>query len=54
MVEAAVSVVLFTPCPAENTVDPVGINGSSTCRTEKKFWNHTAAHGKRLRHFNPP
>lgn len=49
MVQAAISVVLFTPCPAENTPDPVEINGRSTCRTEKRLWNHNAADGKCLR-----
>lgn len=53
MVQAAISVVLFTPCPAENTLDPVEINGRSTCRAEKRLWNHNAADGKCLHHFNP-
>lgn len=42
MVQAAISVVLLKPYPAENTLDHVEINGSSTCRTEKGFWHHTA------------
>lgn len=37
MVQAAMSVVLVKSCPAENTLDPVDIKGSSTCRTEKRF-----------------
>lgn len=50
MVQAAVSVVLVKPCPAESTLDPVDINGSSTCRTE--FWHQTAVDGKCLHHFS--
>lgn len=52
MVEAALSVILVQPRPAENTLDPVDINGSSTCRTERRFWHWTSADGKRLRHFS--
>lgn len=37
MVQAAISVVLLKPRPAENTLDPVEINESSTCRTEYGF-----------------
>lgn len=53
MLEAALSVVLLKLCPAENTLDPFEINGSSTCRTEKGFWHHTATDGKCLHHFSP-
>lgn len=53
MVQAGISAVLLKPRPAENTLDHVEINASSTRRTEKRFWNHTAADGKCLHHFNP-
>lgn len=53
MVQVAVSVVLGKSRPAENTLDLVDINASSTCRTEKRFCHWTAVDGKYSHHFNP-